>query len=521
MIIVMVVLMIGLALGAVAVAESLDSRVLGNRNAQTSRALQAADAGVQAVLYQQAETNVENMNLNGGLLGLGSFLDCIEPQFNASLQVTGVTQVAANTAGVCPVQTTASGGGTSTTLIPSVPIGDHASYQAEFIPGAKFPFGTTSERVDYPEIVALGTDTTGGKTVYRRELVYLQPIAPLQALEARGKLQIFGVSLAGISAAATVNGNVQAGTELDTPATLTLAALNGLSLLGTATYGTTWSGGLVVGNQPVKTTQQIIRSPISIASTKSSCPSTAACTALGAAYSSSTNTFSLSSGSVTFQPGDYVFCSFNATGGTVNVSPTSTSPVRIFIDNPTSARCNSATTNAALNQYNDQADVNRGNFIANNGITNGLLSTGGLTGASGLQIYVVGDGNGYDDNTKVSLGGSATCLLQLLGVCTSISPVTQGMIVYAPTSKVTLNTGVCLISGVLCTGGVFEGSLIGNDVSSTATVFTQDLDLGNYPLYTGVAIYHPQQFLQCSKSNSSGAAVTSLTGNATTDTSGC
>jgi hypothetical protein len=62
--------------------------------------------------------------------------------------------------------------------------------------------------------------------------------------------------------------------------------------------------------------------------------------------------------------------------------------------------------------------------------------------------------------------------------------------------------------------GVFDGNLIGDDVSATALTFTQDLDLGNYPLYSGVDLYHVKQYVECSP-------VSSLSGNETTDTSGC
>ncbi len=108
----------------------------------------------------------------------------------------------------------------------------------------------------------------------------------------------------------------------------------------------------------------------------------------------------------------------------------------------------------------------------------------------------------------------------MLDICTQMStPVTQSMVVYAPTSSVTVNTGVCLVKpGSPCTlgaAGVFSGALIGDNVSVTASTITQDLDLGNYPLYDGVSVFRPVQFIQCD------ATLTSLTANATTDTSGC
>jgi hypothetical protein len=92
------------------------------------------------------------------------------------------------------------------------------------------------------------------------------------------------------------------------------------------------------------------------------------------------------------------------------------------------------------------------------------------------------------------------------------------MIVYAPTSSVTMNTGGCLV-GLLgaCTlgnAGVFEGALIGNDTTVTALTITQDLSIGNYPLYAGVNAYRVLQYVQCDTS------VTTLT-NTPADLNGC
>ena len=78
---------------------------------------------------------------------------------------------------------------------------------------------------------------------------------------------------------------------------------------------------------------------------------------------------------------------------------------------------------------------------------------------------------------------------------------------------------MCLVKvGAVCTlgaAGVFSGALIGDPVNVTASNITQDLDLGNYPLYNGISVFRPVQYIQCS------STLTSLTGNASTDTSGC
>jgi hypothetical protein len=217
----------------------------------------------------------------------------------------------------------------------------------------------------------------------------------------------------------------------------------------------------------------------------------------------------MTSGTASFAPGDYVFCSFDATGGTITASPgsssnPSSSPVRIFIDSPSSTRC------AA-----DTGDPNAGDFIATAGVNNSLTSTvTSALSASGLQIYLAG--NGTNGGTSVQVGATGTsCGL----LC--INPITESMIVYAPSSNVTVNTGACLLGNLVCTGGVFQGALIGNNVDITAATISQDLDLGNFPLYAGINIFRAQQYTECSVNDTSGTAVTSLSGTLSTDTSGC
>jgi hypothetical protein len=62
--------------------------------------------------------------------------------------------------------------------------------------------------------------------------------------------------------------------------------------------------------------------------------------------------------------------------------------------------------------------------------------------------------------------------------------------------------------------GTFAGNVVGDNVSISASVITQDLDIGNYPIETGANTYRPQQYIQCDTS------VTALT-NASADTNGC
>ncbi len=513
MIIVIVMLMIVLALGAAGLAESLDSKTLTTRDARERRAQQATDAGIQRVLYEESESNIDNWNLNGGVLGLSTVLDCVIPSVNVSLQITGLATAAVGSGGVCPL--TPSGG--SSTYVE--PLGNHAFESTEFIPGAtNLLNGTTigtqngsAQRQFFPKIVSLGWDDNGTNKVYSRQEVVLAPIAPLQAIEGSNNVTMNGLSVCIIilgcaNLTGTLNGDVTARNNLTTPGVL--AGLNLSSgLLATLTYGGSLSGGLSVANAQHVTPSQIVkRPPVTVSSSKPNCSVASYCTglagsALGTAYNPTYDTFSMSSGTVTFNSGDYVFCSFNATGGTVNVNPSSSAPVRIFIDSPTSTRCAADKTHG---------DANLGNFNDTAGFTNQLLGTGGVTASSGMQVYVVGDG-AYDDNTTVQIGPTSTSGLL------NLTAVTYGAVVYAPTSKVTVNVPAACLSLLIsaCTGGVLEGAFIGNDVTTTALTVTQDLDLGNYPLYDGIQVFRPIQYIQCS------ATLTSLTGTASTDTAGC
>jgi hypothetical protein len=355
----------------------------------------------------------------------------------------------------------------------------------------------------FPKIVSIGSDDTniptGTGKVYSRQEAILAPIAPLQAVEGMNNVTITGLTLLGIPVTGVLNGNVLARADLTTPAVFAGLNLSGAvpALVATLAYGGNLSGGLTIANvQHVNPSQLIKRPAVTIASTKPDCSVAANCTALGAAYTAASHTFSLSSGSVTFQSGDYVFCNFNATGGTVNVNPSASAPVRIFIDSPTSTRC--SAVGAPKGNFNDPA-----------GFNNQLLGVGGLVASSGMQVYVVGDG-AYDNNTTVQIGPTATSGLL------SLSALTYGAIVYAPTSKVTVNVpALCVLScNLLSSGGIFEGAVIGNDTTVGALTITQDLDIGNYPLYAGVNALRPVQYVQCDTS------VKTLSGT-TADLNGC
>ncbi|MGI8412055.1 MAG: hypothetical protein ACR2QA_06090 [Solirubrobacteraceae bacterium] len=186
-----------------------------------------------------------------------------------------------------------------------------------------------------------------------------------------------------------------------------------------------------------------------------------------------------------------------SSGSTVNVNPSSAAPVRIFIDSSNSARCK-----------NDGLGSNQGSFNDPAGFNNQFLGVGGIAAASGMQVYVVGDGvQPYDSQTTVQIGPTG------IGGLLSLSALTYGAVIYAPTSKVTVNVPALCLLGI-CAGGVFEGAVIGNDTSVAALTITQDLDLANYPLYAGVNAFRVKQYVQCDTS------VTTLT-HSVSDLSGC
>jgi hypothetical protein len=437
-----------------------------------------------------------------------------------NLQITGLTQVGANSAGVCPGSSGAAGTLATTSL------GNHAFVQSEFIPARTVPVTGGGEVDLAPKIVALGWDEpssslAGGSSpsssasgnVYSREEAILDPVTPLPVVGANNTMTLSGVSALGLSLTTVISGNLQAVTSMSL-SLVTLGANLSLSngLLDTFECGCSRPSGLPVANF-VGNMTLAYRQPVTVSSTKSSCPSTnSTCSGING-YSSTTDSVN-TSGTVTLAAGDYVFCDFHA-GGVVTTNGTANGPVRIFIDSPSSSRCkgNSPTLTQTLSAFGSQKFWTEGNFYAAKGINNAGVS--GVVAPSGLQIYVVGDGS-YDDNTFVQIGTPPS------GGLLSGNQATQEAIVYAPTSDVLMNTDTC-VSFLVCTGGTFIGNLIGNDVTASAATFTQDLDLANDPLYNGVNAYHIQQYVQCSSLpvDSSGKTYTSLQQDPAIDTRGC
>jgi hypothetical protein len=530
---VLAVMAVALALGAALLAETISANQLSGRDTRVRRAQQAADAGAQAQIYQQSETNLgASYNFNGGVLGLSNLIDCDVPKINASAQVTGIASLNAGTGGVCPEAENAAGQSTSLTT----PVGDHTYYQSELVPNEQqFLHGASASSEDllFPEIVSIGCDaptvtdckngTTSPTAQYSREEVIMAPVSPLQAVEGMGNVTINGLSALGISVA-TLNGDIQALGKLTTPTILAGVNLQPANLASSGLLPTLTASSF--GGSIISTAQNVSASPCEAGDPSTTCIiqrqpvtlSNSTCTPCSSLpttdYNSTAHTFTMTSGTVNFTAGSYVFCNFNATGGTLNVQ---TGPVQIFIASPTSALC-------AANNYTKTGGVwNGGNFTATNGFNNALTGTvNGVIGAldpSELQIYLLGDGNGYDNATTVNIGDTATCTQKnLVNVCIAATAPTEAMVVYAPTSSVTVNTGSCLVgalgSCILGVAGAVDGSIVGDNVSMTASTITQDLDIGNYPLYSGVNAFRPVQYVQCDNS------VTTLS-DTTSDLNGC
>lgn len=471
-VIVLAVLAIGLAMGAAAVAGSLDTKSHANRDLRVKRALQAADTGVQSMLYQVNELDLGSLNLSGGTGVLNTINDCLPVNVNANLQITGLVGAAVNAGGTCSIATGpgATGFNGSTT---NFPVGNHAFYQAQFMPGATAKGSAVSFN---SKIVSAAYDDNGNSAntsqyTIRRVEAILAPVDPFKAVEANHDLTF------NVTAATVFNGTARAGHNL------TFSGLAGTfvgsNLLGPSNnvigptaldYGCAYSHPLLIVPVVLGGINQVPaggncgspyfkRPPVSINSSKASCVSSCAA-AFGASYIGGNQDEIYNANpltTLTFQPGDYVFCSFN-TNGPVSIAATnSTVPVRIFIDSPSSSRCSSFVAHNG---------ISAGSFTASKGVGN-VLST--LTPAQ-AQIYVVGNGtnNGTTVTSTAGLG---------LG---------QAFFLYAPTSNVTVSSPVLI-----------TGTIVGYDVTASTILYTQSLGLNNYSLYSGIGAFHVQKYVEC------------------------
>lgn len=509
----MVLLVIGLAVGAAVLTETIGSRDHGVHDERSARALQAADAGVQSELYRVNQTDLKALNLTQGL-SLSSIVQnllvCPIPTINASGQVSGLSFAAVTQVGN-PCPTNSSSGISGTPLANEEPVGQHSYFETQYIPGLT----SIGDFIQFnPKIVSSGVDDNGSTQVSRRVEAILAPFSPWRTLEAGHDLTFdvpsaLGVSLAGVpinAAGATVfNGTAAANHDINlvgqggvvnafTGANISLSG--GLTEPSTLDYcndfkKTNITLSLVLG-RPTQACSTVNRSAIQVSASKQDCvlasgvnESCGSDSGFGNSYDATRDAIynANSSTTITFQPGDYVFCSVQ-TNGPVSVNPSSTQAVRIFIDNPNSSRCKNFQ---GYTSVPSGFKTTLGNFTATQGVgwssLSGTLST---THPSQAQIYVAG--NGTNDGTAVYSTGSTL----LSG---------QSMFLYAPSSNVTVSAGEkcsTLLGQTLCTTiGTLAGAFIGWDLTVSATAVTQDLGLLNYPLSTTLGPFYVKQYIEC------------------------
>ena len=503
MVVALVVLIITLAIATVAVTATLDSRIHAGRDVRSQRALQAADAGINSGIYRLNQVNLANFNFTGGLINsLSTLADCVIPKASVNAQgyaqITGFSfQAQASLAtGACSLPD-ASGVGSA--IPDTVKVGNHAFYEMQQIGGATTTSSLTGPNIVlHPKIVSVGVEDAGNTAtcsssaptavgavtsgcVVRRVMATLAPIDPFQVVESAGNLTVRGAAIA-VTGDMRTNGDltlpgVSVCVVVCTPAAATITGTNlfGGALAANITYGRNLVPPAGVFARVLETFTpaggSVSRQAITVndsgcpsACVQPSLPTGVTASSLGGingaatAYDSTKNTVTMTGGTMTFTPGDYVFCDFNVTGGTVkaNTPAASTTPVRIFIDSPTSTRCSSNGLGAG-----------QGNFKSTVGVSNFVGGVISLAGSSEFQIYVAG--NGTANGTTVNIGGN----------------LVESMFLYAPLSSVTM------------TALTFEGNLIGNDVDLAAPTILQNIGLNNYSLANNVGVFHVAQYSEC------------------------
>ncbi len=547
------ILTIGLLLALAAVAYALSTGAQGTHDERTRAAQQAADAGVQQQLYDQADTAAVGYNLSSGLLGATSLLDCAVPEFSANVDI-GTVQVAASN-GVCPlaVQAPCSGTGTTacTTTTSWMPLANGDYYQSEFFPNAQ-PQTTgqagsgAAYSVEFPEVVSVGCHTTvsanpvgscnsgSSANAYAKQLAALQPTAPLQSVEAGHNVAVNALGPLGV-----IEGNITAGNNISLPLlSLDLnlnkaplnafgSLLNGLTLTGaisqlqdTFEYGNGLTG-LTVGANTVHTgvnndCQAGQPSPDCLVEpapfTVSDQP-----TPVGSVGMTSSNAIEYTDAScglfnaskcndLTYDGSATTAGDLYVTGGTLQFNSPGTYVFCNFyaanttVEGPVTGSVqlyilapNAAPCKSDTTSPSQIGSSSQGNFYADQGINNATTLrsvTEGIPAPSAFQIYV--SGNPLDQTTLAN-NPSATPTTSVQ-IATAGAGVAQAYVVDAPLSNVTVGGG--LLSSL-----AFEGNAIGWNVTLNATVVLQDLDLGNYPLSSVINNDQAAQTVQCANTN--------------------
>jgi hypothetical protein len=501
-VIAMVLIVIGLAAGAAALTEAVSTRGHANHDERSTRALEAADAGVQAELYRANQLDLTTLQLSSGLsLGtiITQLLTCPIPQLNAAGQISGIQFTAIATVGnPCPANSTS---GTPKPGPDKEPVGHHDYFTSAFVPGSS----AVGDFVQLnPKIVVAGIDDNGTNQITRRVEAILGPVEPFRTLEANHNLwidvpptlSVLGLKLAGNT---LMNGTAATGNDLTIDSTggvvSTFTAANislsgglteptALDYCGSKTISVTLSITLGSITKPSSGCSGLVnRSPISISASKPNCAPTTGVevcstdSGFGSVYDSTRDAIynTTSTKAISFGPGDYVFCSFQ-TNGPVNLNPSGTHAVRIFIDSPNSNRCKS------FSGYSGQSapfQNSLGSFVATQGVGNVL----GVTHPSQAQVYVVGDGTG-NDTVAYSTGSSTLS--------------SQDMFLYAPMSNVTVSGGQTCVLGTCVNAGTLAGAFVGYDVHASGTAITEDLGLLNYPLSSSLGPFYVKQYIECS-----------------------
>jgi hypothetical protein len=476
MVVTVVVMALALVITGVAISDTVNARHVTEKDRRAEAAQQAADAGLQIAMYRANQMNLGKADFNSGLSGLTNTLGCLVPTLDVNAYVSALTTVTLGASTSCPNQT---GAGSGTPQWKPERLGNRTTFAYQFIPGGTStgPSSTTGHVSLNPVIVSIGYED-GGTTstsddVIRRVEAILNPVDPFNMIEATGDLSFAGGLSTILNGDIRTNGNLTVG-GLGLIGANVLAADGSILRLANAQYGGSFSGVLTVASK-VHTTTPFTRTPVSISSTKVDCwngsgaQGTAGACPSATYYNSSNHRLTVTSGqSVTLGGGDFVFCRVSvAAGGTLNTSLTASSPTRIFIDSPSSARCApTAPGTASLN-------------------LSGNLNTINVT-PSQLQIYIAGNGTPG--------GTTATINTSLLGG-------TPAFFLYAPDTDVTM------------TYTLFQGNIIGHDVSmngyctlglfglclvpSATNVLTQDLGLYNMPLSASVGVFTRKQYVQC------------------------
>jgi Tfp pilus assembly protein PilX len=472
MVVTVVVMALALIITGVAISDTVSARHITDNDRRGEAAQQAADSGLQIALYHANQMNLGKADFNSGLSGLTNTLGCLVPTLDASGYVSAFTTITIGAGTACP----------DDPADPTTPkwrkqrLGNRTSFAAKFLHGSTSTgsSSTTGHASLNPVIVSIGYEDNGTATtsddVIRRAEAILNPVDPFNMIEATGNMSFSG----GLTT--VLNGDVRANGNL---------TVSGLGLVGANVLGSdgsvlrlaniqhhgTYSGPLITVGSRVQVPGTFTRPPVSISPTKPDCwngsgaQGTAGVCPSSTFYNSGNHRLQVGSGqTLTLGGGDFVFCSVSvAAGGTLNTSLTSSSPTRIFIDNPQGSDCGGSTGNLSLL---------------------GSLNTVNVS-PSQLQIYMTGNGT----------PGGTTATIN-----TSLLSGTPAFFLYAPDTNVTM------------TYATFQGNIIGHDVAmngycvtvlgvclvpSATNVLTQDLGVFNMPLSASVGVFTRKQYVQC------------------------